>query len=185
MTSLTGCSGEDFNAILCSLGYRVERKPAPKPVEAPALEAVAAAPDAEAPGAPVVETPAEALLAEFVAGTPADAAPAEPAMIEIWRPGRAEHRRPEAKRTPRPAAPAADGAPVDDKPRRARRPDKMPGKDFKGGFKGGPRNKGPRREERPDAKRPPAPERRERVADPNSPFAALAGLKARLEGDKT
>ena len=34
MTSLTGCSGEDFAAILKSLGYRVERKPAPPPMPA-------------------------------------------------------------------------------------------------------------------------------------------------------
>jgi ATP-dependent RNA helicase SUPV3L1/SUV3 len=179
MTSLTGCSGEDFNAILRSLGYRVERKPAPKPEEAPVITETIEKPDAETPvEPPQAETPAEALLAEFAAGTPADAAPAqtssvepppadaapaEPAMIEIWRPGRAEHRRPERK--PKPEQRAAG----EKKP-----PRKRDNKNFKGK---------PRREQGGDQKRR-LPERRERPADPNSPFAALAGLKARLEGDK-
>ena len=46
MTSLVGCSGDDFAAILTSLGYRMEMKPtpAPKPVAAiPAPEASAEA----------------------------------------------------------------------------------------------------------------------------------------------
>ncbi len=43
----------------------------------------------------------------------------------------------------------------------------------------------PRRErERDEWKRELPRERKERVADPNSPFAALAALKARLEAGK-
>ncbi|MEP9375682.1 helicase-related protein [Aquabacter sp. CN5-332] len=42
MTSLAGCSGEDFASILRSLGYRMERRAAPPP-------------EADAPPAPVVE----------------------------------------------------------------------------------------------------------------------------------
>ena len=213
MTSLTGCSGEDFNAILRSLGYRVERKPAPKvdaaPVATPAepAEAVAHAPagdvdpsldasseilaDAAAtPSEPVAETPGRRRRL-----WPLPRRPAEPVMIEIWRPGRSEHRRPEHKRPARPAAaPPAEGAPREDRKPRFRRPDKKEGKDFKGGFKGGQKgpHQGPqqgkgggaRRDERPDQQPRPQPERRERPIDPNSPFAALAGLKARLEGDK-
>ena len=35
MTSLAGCSGEDFASILRSLGYRMERRPKPaEPVAA-------------------------------------------------------------------------------------------------------------------------------------------------------
>ena len=41
MTSLTGCSGEDFAGILRGLGYRMERRP--KPVEPPAEAAPAPA----------------------------------------------------------------------------------------------------------------------------------------------
>jgi len=44
MTSLVGCSGEDFASILRGLGYRMDRRPLPAPV---AVEA-AAAPDAAA-----------------------------------------------------------------------------------------------------------------------------------------
>ncbi|GLK78232.1 helicase [Methylopila jiangsuensis] len=45
MTSLAGCSGEDFAAILRALGYRMERKP--KPAEAPASAAASTAPSEE------------------------------------------------------------------------------------------------------------------------------------------
>jgi ATP-dependent RNA helicase SUPV3L1/SUV3 len=57
MTSLAGCSGEDFAAILRALGYRMERKPkpaAPEPVAA--IEAPAAEPAAEAAASEVAET---------------------------------------------------------------------------------------------------------------------------------
>ncbi|MEJ0013893.1 MAG: helicase-related protein [Bauldia sp.] len=87
MTSLLGCSGEDFASVLRSLGYRVERKPVqPKPAAeaAPAAEATPAegmppeaAPVAEA--APVVETlaaePPESAAAEAAVAEPIDAAP--------------------------------------------------------------------------------------------------------------
>jgi ATP-dependent RNA helicase SUPV3L1/SUV3 len=194
MTSLTGCSGEDFAAILRSLGYRMERKAAPvvsdpvlaAPVEeaaqasteasadidpmldgsseiladaasaaeqSPAEEAIPAADEASTPEAevdPQVDASSE-ILAEAVgtgsdeeeptnasdalagipesagAGTEADplaedndagrllaaaaaspetvepadpvaTADGEPAMVEIWRPGRSEHRRPDPRR---------------------------------------------------------------------------------------
>jgi len=48
MTSLAGCSGEDFASVLRSLGYRMEKRP--KPVEAP-VAPVAAAPPVEAAAA--------------------------------------------------------------------------------------------------------------------------------------
>jgi ATP-dependent RNA helicase SUPV3L1/SUV3 len=54
MTSLAGCSGEDFASVLRALGYRMERRPkpaAPPPPAAPGAPAVAAsAPDAGAEG---------------------------------------------------------------------------------------------------------------------------------------
>jgi ATP-dependent RNA helicase SUPV3L1/SUV3 len=68
MTSLVGCSGEDFASILKGLGYRLEKRPAPppKPVEAaPAVEAPAA--EAEAEPAVVVETVDEAVAADAIA----------------------------------------------------------------------------------------------------------------------
>jgi ATP-dependent RNA helicase SUPV3L1/SUV3 len=50
MTSLAGCSGEDFAEILRSLGYRMERRPKPAtPVSPPeAAAAVASAPETDA-----------------------------------------------------------------------------------------------------------------------------------------
>ncbi len=61
MTSLAGCSGEDFASVLRALGYRMEKrpKPPPEPVAAPA---------------PVVETPA------------VEAAPEEAALTETPSP---------------------------------------------------------------------------------------------------
>ncbi|QFR33807.1 helicase-related protein [Ancylobacter sp. TS-1] len=64
MTSLAGCAGEDFASILRSLGYRMERRPAPVeaapaeavPVETPAAEPVAS--DAAVEEAPVSEVSA-------------------------------------------------------------------------------------------------------------------------------
>ncbi|QCI64898.1 helicase-related protein [Phreatobacter stygius] len=57
MTSLVGCSGEDFASILKGLGYRSDKRPAPTPK----LEVVpAAATPADTPVATPVEAPAEA-----------------------------------------------------------------------------------------------------------------------------
>ena len=76
MTSLLGCSGEDFASVLKSLGYRVEKrkvaKPAPRIVH-PAV--TVAAPEAG-------ETPAEAAPTETPAEPAEIEAQAEPAPIE-------------------------------------------------------------------------------------------------------
>jgi ATP-dependent RNA helicase SUPV3L1/SUV3 len=214
MTSLAGCSGEDFASVLRALGYRMEKRPKPPPEQAPAVETPAVeAPAAEAPvseGAPAevvaddtpasdtpspetapvdaaaseapmpdaatvdvtplvaevasdiapaevpVEVPAEPFapsepvaaeestepVAEATAAPPSEpsaepaptaapeatteAAPAEPEMIEVWRPGRPEGQRrpPRPQREARPrreprrprhaphAATSANGAPA-------------------------------------------------------------------------
>jgi len=122
----------------------------------------------------------------------ADATQAEPAMIEIWRPGRSEHRRPHPRHGRHDAGERPEGKP---RPHQGRRHDRAEGgrKDGDGqaGFKGkgarhgkGARKDDHRRDEarREESRRP--PERRERPIDPNSPFAALAGLKAQLESGK-
>jgi len=109
MTSLLGCSGEDFAGVLKALGYRVERKPiAPKKAEAPATLAEAPASDAatssEAAAAPPSETAnvlspepdvlvaaaPEPAAVEAAATAPAVEPKPEPQFIEIWRPGRKE-----------------------------------------------------------------------------------------------
>ncbi|MFD1333401.1 helicase-related protein, partial [Methylopila musalis] len=76
MTSLAGCSGEDFAAILRALGYRMERKPKPTaPAEAapigetaPAAEDAASAEDAVSAEATDV-TVADAVAADAVDAT--------------------------------------------------------------------------------------------------------------------
>jgi ATP-dependent RNA helicase SUPV3L1/SUV3 len=206
MTSLLGCAGEDFSAVLRSLGYRLDRRPRPSTPLPPPMPQAEPPPADRAPAAEVVPVAEAASAAEAMpAGAPAlapdtaapgdppaaatDASPpaaasaasaesAEPAFIEVWRPGRAHrpHRPARPPRGDRPPERAA--APAD---RQADRP------------AGEPR-RGPRRPPRPKAARadhrdkrePPKEQARpprpaERRADPNSPFAALAALKAELE----
>ncbi|MEP3302430.1 MAG: helicase, partial [Roseibium sp.] len=76
MTSLLGCAGEDFTAILKSLGYRLETKEVERPVAPKAEEATKSEADAEtsvdAVAAPseTVEAPAEALAGEAPDNSP-------------------------------------------------------------------------------------------------------------------
>ncbi len=245
MTSLLGCSGDDFSSVLQSLGYRVERRPVPPPAapetgatepqtadaapetaspetapEAATTEASASAEEpapAEAPAAteePGVEAAAEAQPAPAAEAS----ATAEPAFIEVWRPGRPvrEH----APRRPRRQERTAANAPQDGaatpattdgarpprserheradrqgRPERQGRPDRAERQDRPRNERGGPRKHedgGGRRDHRKPNREPRAPERytteqprRERTADPDSPFAALAALKAQLEGRKS
>jgi ATP-dependent RNA helicase SUPV3L1/SUV3 len=285
MTSLLGCSGEDFASVLRSLGYHMDRRPAPQkpaPRAAPAIDATAstdaapadalaadappaeaapsdtpashepaptadtpaeAAPTAEAPtpdsataeseapSAPQSELPVAEAAGEAAAATEPTSAepatPAEPVMVEIWRPaGRRDRsqqpqrsRRPDRRPDRRPAsatnagdtsaAPATTAPGEAAAPSREDRPsrrDQHAGREGSDGdrprrdgqHRGRPQGKGPRREredgprrERHDGPRrersaEPArfstePPKRDRPADPNSPFAALAALKAELE----
>ncbi|NLH80881.1 MAG: helicase, partial [Phyllobacteriaceae bacterium] len=83
MTSLLGCSGEDFASVLKSLGYRMETRKVTKqvvvaPIAAPAA-AETPAEDATAEAAPAVET--EAVVSEE-APIAAEATPVESAVAE-------------------------------------------------------------------------------------------------------
>ena len=141
MTSLLGCSGEDFASILTSLGYRVKRTPkAPAPAvaaeataEAPALEEVLAenpattdAP-AETPVAAVAEDGVPTVEAEIPATTIVEAAPesagpaapAEPEFDEVWSPA---GRRPDNKRHEHRRRPEGEGQQA--RPERQRAPAK-------------------------------------------------------------
>jgi ATP-dependent RNA helicase SUPV3L1/SUV3 len=60
MTSLVGCAGEDFAAILRSLGYRMEKRPKPAAPAAPE----AAVSEASVPEAAALEAASDALAAE-------------------------------------------------------------------------------------------------------------------------
>jgi ATP-dependent RNA helicase SUPV3L1/SUV3 len=140
-------------------------------------------------------------------------APAEPEMIEVWRPGRvggrpgqSEHRRPRFKRRDAGKAPqqpaaqadaatpnavtAADAAPSEQS---VVAPDKQPERDHRQRHHrrrhgAEQRSDRPQRFDRSQRDRERSPkqfERRERekAPDPNSPFAKLAALKAQLEAD--
>src|SRR5690606_28918228 len=205
VTSLLGCSGEDFASILTSLGYRVGRTPkAPAPAPVPAAEASAEAPAleetlAESPAsidpaaaeataeAPVIADPnvPETTIVEAAPPVAAEAPaePAEPEFDEVWFPG---GRRPEGKRTEgrrhegrrRPDGEAADARPPrqNQRPQGKRRPDAN-GAEGNEGKKGRPEGRRPdKREDKPRFDRP-REERRDKPFDPDSPFAKLAALR--------
>jgi ATP-dependent RNA helicase SUPV3L1/SUV3 len=172
------------------------------PAEPAPVEAEAAADVAAPVGAAEAET-AEAETAEVEAED--DAAipeetetPAEPALIEIWKPHRQHHgRRPGAEQRGRGGPRRAQGgtrgeaatgetpAPAEgaQRPRRDDRPEggkpRFEGKRrFEGKFEG------KRRDDAKPSDRPFQAEKRpqrEKKADPDSPFAKLAALKAELE----
>ena len=169
------------------------------PEEAPAAESSAteSAPAETAPAAPAAE---DAMIEVWRPGRPSS---------ERHQAKPRSHRRPEQAVTEGAAAPAApaqtDGVAVEGaeaaQPQHKPRPQHHR-KDDKGGP---PRHQRQDRKDRPDrgqergrpprrdkdrnqdrgayAKQQQAPERREKVADPNSPFAKLAALKAQLEAD--
>lgn len=104
--------------------------------EAPAAEVVAVSDDdAGVPAAEVAAEPAvtEAIEAQAGAEVAAEpAAPAEPVLVEVWRPGgRSEERRPRHDRHPRrgQAHAGADAAAGDGRGRRDRRDDRRPRQD--------------------------------------------------------
>jgi ATP-dependent RNA helicase SUPV3L1/SUV3 len=176
--------------------------------EATPIEPTLAAEEAPSPvtngAAPGAETAPSIAPPEVVAETPPPTAfvGEETDFIEVWRPGRPpeRHGRPHA-RGPRRAGRDQPAAPADTQPAAAPaqadatpaqpRETPAPARDHK------PRSRRPNRQERPqqphrqprDSGRPAfnqvraASERREKAADPNSPFAKLAELKAQLEAD--
>lgn len=80
MTSLVGCSGEDFASILKSLGYRMERRPAPaKPVAEAAQAEPQAAEDAVASAEAGTAEASSEHLADSISDTPIDDADVEDA----------------------------------------------------------------------------------------------------------
>ncbi|MEA2905738.1 MAG: ATP-dependent helicase [Alphaproteobacteria bacterium] len=90
MTSLTGCSGEEFASILRSLGYRMEKRPkppappavvAPAALETPAAEAEAAAAGEAAPAADAAPAD-EAAPAPEAAGADAAAGDGPAAAVD-------------------------------------------------------------------------------------------------------
>ncbi len=173
MMSVVGCSGEDFQDILTSLGYRSQIRQVAKPVQVaqPKPEAVESNPQ------PVESTP-DVLAADdsnpevvalAVEETIALEVPA-PEMLDVtvWWP---KDMGPFKIRPPRPDKPKFE-KPKFAKPDFAKQDNdnaKRDGKPFKKRF------------EKPERQAPPErPKRPEKPMDPNSPFAALAALKASM-----
>lgn len=100
MTSLVGCSGEDFASILKGLGYRVEKRPAPPPkpvgesVAAP-VEAAVAPDEGSEPVTEVVDADVASQIEDSAAVEPAadvraadvTAAAIEPETTDVVAPG--------------------------------------------------------------------------------------------------
>ena len=165
MMSLVGCSGEVFEGILKSLGFRSQKKKIKRPLVAQPLPAAPA--EILPVPAEVLETPAEIPpltieippAAEAATSTTLEtqlAPPAEALMeeveIEVWWPkdtGPFRHK-PEARKP---------------QPERPKRPERKP-----------------REQERKKPREEP-PRRPEKPVDPNSPFAALLALKAKMRGN--
>ncbi|MEO1253112.1 MAG: helicase-related protein, partial [Pseudomonadota bacterium] len=230
MMSLVGCSGEEFEAIMRSLGFRknvIKRKnaasapaseesatpPAPAPDQLDNAGDAAAAPEADATPADAApapqdvaqtqtqsspapaeqtssEAPVDSSPAEAAAQTPSpaptdnsgEAKPSDPETDEIevvlWRP--APRRHPQKQKRDQGGKKADGHHGKTDR----RRDDKPRGKKAKG--RSGPPRKGDDRGDRRGGSRRAEPTmmhepRHRKTADPNSPFAVLAGLKPQLD----
>ena len=152
MMSLVGCSGEEFEEILVSLGFRAQKKMVPKPsvVLVPVIVAEAA-PEAQ------IEAPTE-----VISEPPVEPVPPEMIEINVWWPKdtgpfRKAPERPAFKKREAPAGGA------EAKPQFNRRDKYKP-------------NRAPE-----PVRPPPRPPKPEKPLDPNSPFAALAALKAQMK----
>jgi ATP-dependent RNA helicase SUPV3L1/SUV3 len=177
MMSVVGCSGEDFEAILTSLGYRAEKRMLPKPVHAkatpvvaivePAPEIVATDAVVEVTAETVADQPTEAV--ETISPAPSEEAAPSPEneMVEtnIWWPDgmgpfRQRPKRPERQQHHKREHHAKNGANKHHK-------------------KKAHHDHGKSGEHRPHKPRAP-----ERPIDPNSPFAVLSSLREALVKDR-
>jgi ATP-dependent RNA helicase SUPV3L1/SUV3 len=156
----------------------MKEPPQPEPpAEIPPSEPPAEVPPGQPPlEEPPVQEPTVASAANAEAPAEADLEKAEPAvpMIEVWMPAP-----PRPKRPPRKHSTEGDGR--QGRQERDGRPPRRADKRRTGGEKTPRRDRGDRgereRTERPQWQQRP----RERAADPDSPFAALAALKKDLE----
>ncbi len=222
MMSIVGCSGDDFEGIMRSLGFRknvVKRKVEPKPVEPSSgeqSEPGTPQPEAAPPNGANAAPPGETAPPEIQADPVAEAATAEAAPSESATPAETapDAGNPPAQTNPEAAESAAAPAPEADqalasqespqaagevevtlwrpaprkahpKPKRDQKTDAKTGAAGKG--KRGKPHKGDRRNDRGQRRKEPAmmhEPRHRKTADPNSPFAVLAGLKTQLSDEK-
>jgi ATP-dependent RNA helicase SUPV3L1/SUV3 len=183
--------------------------PAPEAVEqlapVPVAEEATLPPESPVPAATATGESAPSAEAGAADAAAAIAAVAEqPALVEVWRPGRAgrpegrrhrPRRREAGKDTIKPAAPprteeaAVAAAPATESATASLPEQTVPATmpHAKEGRHFGHRRRPDHRADRPQRERDRPPvkrfERREKAPDPNSPFAKLAALKAQLEAD--
>lgn len=213
MMSLVGCSGEEFESILRSLGYRKHtvKRPAPAPMtEAPA--ATAASESGTAPAeAEFVSTASFRETPDAAQAAPGGAVLSDGSTVEtaetIQRPGPPG---PPSPDTPIPDPPPPE-KPIDApaaeievevwrlaprRPPQRPRPEKREARENGAGKqqrdarpprRGKAEGKKPFRQggEPPPPRRYSSEPRRGREPDPNSPFAVLAALKANMAGSDT
>ncbi len=169
MMAILGCSQEELNGVLKALGYRLERRPLK--VQTGALEAV----NGDAASEPAREEAAATATSEQAANGEDQDQVGEPAYEEIWRPRKRGDRR------RRPRAQTADAEPAaDQQSNKARKsPQQRPRNAKPGHDKRGPKKK----QQAPKQAQPKTAAKREAAVDPDSPFAALKGLKEKMERD--
>ena len=185
MMSLVGCSGEEFDEILLSLGFKSQKRQMPKPAHlmvAPAPAAVIA--PSLTPVAAESETASEAspIVSEAVEAEPTVASPeliAVPDMVEVpdlievnvwWPKDTGPFRaKPERVERPKPNKPKFE--------RKAQAPHEGK-REFKRD------GKHDNKQDRKPGRKPEAPPPRpEKPMDPNSPFAKLMALKEQMKGN--
>jgi ATP-dependent RNA helicase SUPV3L1/SUV3 len=188
MMSLVGCSGEQFQDILRSLGFRMQKKKVKRPAVAPAADT----PHAETATALQAEpgTDAAVELAD-PAEPPTESVTGDPpiAASEAMEPPAAG----ETVAIPEPAAASAETLseeieievwwPKDTGPFRhhgQKKPHRPPHRKQDHAKVQRPEDKREPRVERPKKPLPPKPRRPEKPIDPDSPFAVLGALKERM-----
>ena len=223
MMSLVGCSGEDFEAIMRSLGLRktMVKRPATAPA-APATVMPEAAKTADnsqttPSGSPTADAPAKTAESETPAVASAETREEQPATSEapsVEAPsgdattaasGAAQEEAPKTEEQDGAAPSNASEEPAEIEialwrpaPRKTFSKPKRDAKtDGKPGGKGQNRRKGtkgkggkPRDDKKPQGRRgagsgPMDKPRHRKTADPDSPFAVLAGLKTQLSPEET
>lgn len=194
MTSLTGCSGEAFAAILRSLGYVSEKKLGPAITKAllPAASTIALSAQENATAEQIQLDHSTLTAQEDVLDdqqspqtpeTPSEPSPepiseathTEPEMIEVWRPGRLSqrHRKPHETRT---KDVESSNSSRDQDPKKNKKQERHSyAKNA---------NQHPTRHRKAQTElhhKTQQLKSRERQPDPNSPFAKLLSLKEELE----
>lgn len=188
MMSILGCSNDELSQVLKALGYRLERRPIrskPRCGPQPSNPETQADQTGMETGSPLAQCEAsnpeaapESALPEASQNQSADAQPQpgsaaagadEPQYEEIWHPGRMRSRSQRAR--------AQD---VRRKPE-ARNPAQKSFQQKRGGSGSASRKSARKPENRGAASNSPRRKGQRREVDPDSPFAALRGLKERLE----